>query len=128
MYNETWDLVNTTVIRQNKMSYDQFLYKSEPDVGPMNKWDKDYSLAIGSPEEIRKMFEEILGELKWNYTKDGGYWAEGCCTKHGFEISVSGQGANIVRLVGCSQEQAKEMATKLGLSAFDPQKGEQIVL
>ena len=110
------------------MSYDQFLYKAEPDAGPINNWDKDYSLPIGSPQEIRNMFEEILGKLKWNYTEDGGYWAEGCFTKHGFEISVSGQSTNIVSLNGCSQERAIEMATKLGLSAFDPQKGEQLVL
>jgi hypothetical protein len=110
------------------MSYDQFLYKSEPGVGPMNMWDKDHSLPLGNQNEIKKMFEEILGDLKWNHTKDGGYWAEGCFTRHGFEISVSGGDTNIVRLVGCPQEQAAKLAKKLGLSAFDPQTGEQIVL
>ena len=110
------------------MSYDQFLYKSEPGTGPMNTWDKDYSLPIGNPEEIKRKFENILGKLKWNDRENGGYWAEGCFTKHGFEISVSGYDTNIIRLAGCSQEQAKEIATELGLSAFDPQKGEQVVL
>lgn len=109
------------------MSYDQILYKAPCNTKPMKKWDKDYSVSMGNKQEIKNMFQEILGDLKWNDSNNGGYWAEGCYTKHGFEISIPSKDTHIISLDGCSQSQAIEIAKKLNLLAFDPQTGEQLV-
>lgn len=92
----------------------------------MNEWVEDISLPIGSRSEIKAMFENILGILKWNDSEDGGCWSQGCFTEHGFEISLY-KDHNLIRLKGCSQSQAIELAEKLGFCAFDPQYGKQLV-
>jgi len=107
------------------MSYDQFLYKASKDTPPMNEWVKDLSLPFGSHDEIKKRFEAILGPLKWHNSPNGGCWSEGCFTDHGFEISLYSDN-NLIRLIGCSQIQAIEMAKKLELYACDPQSGEKL--
>jgi len=84
------------------------------------------SQSIGTREEVKKIFESILGELKWNDSPRGNCWSQGCFTDHGYEISISND-SNLIKLKGCSQSQAIELAKKLNLCAFDPQKGEQLV-
>ncbi|WP_299878440.1 hypothetical protein [uncultured Cocleimonas sp.] len=109
------------------MSYDQFLYKCNPETPSINEWTTDLSLPIGDKDVIKAMFENILGKLKWNESEDGNYWSQGCFTDHGFEISVQ-KSNNIISLRGCSQLQAIDIAKKIKLSAYDPQTGEQLVL
>ena len=92
----------------------------------MNEWSEDLSQSIGDREAIVKTFENILGKLKWNDANDGGFWSQGCFTDHGYEVSISGD-SNLIRLAGCSQTQAIELANKLNMCAFDPQTGEQLV-
>ncbi len=108
------------------MSYDQWVYKADSSTPPMNKWSEDLSQPIGTREEIKKAFESILGELKWNDLPEGGCWSQGCFTNHGYEISMYSD-SNLIRLKGCFQSQAIELAKKLNLCAFDLQTGEQLV-
>ena len=83
------------------------------------------SIPIGSPNEIKKQFETILGPLTWSEAEDGGARSIGFFTKHGFEIILRSND-NLIYLKGCSQLQAIEIAKKLGVCAFDPQYGKQL--
>ncbi|MEZ5584137.1 MAG: hypothetical protein R3F37_16570 [Candidatus Competibacteraceae bacterium] len=109
------------------MSYDQWLYKAAPNTGPMNEWEKDHSVPIGTANEMKALFSEALScPLKWE-EDDKSLYASGIGTPHDFDIMIN-KDDHIVVLRGCSKKQAIGLAEKLGISAFDPQYSEQLVL
>ena len=108
------------------MSYDQWIYKAVKGAKLIKEWSEDNSLPLGTQAEIKKMFESLLGPLEWTELENGDYWSQGCFTDHGYEIKVNSD-SNIICLKGCSQLQAIDVANKLGICAFDPQYGKQLV-
>ena len=48
------------------MSYDQYLYKTPNDKGPVCTWDEDYLVSLGAIDEVQKLLETVLPGLRWH--------------------------------------------------------------
>ena len=114
------------------MSYDQWLYRPEPDTGPVNAWQESHFMPLGSVEELKRRFSRLFPSLRWRGKPDYAWSAQGPSDRPSYSIILSTEnedrGVRMIRLKGASQQDAIALAQKLSLCAYDPQKNEQLVV
>ena len=112
------------------MSYDQWLYRPEPGAPSLTAWTRSHFQALGAVTELKQRFSELFPDIDWRGGPDYTWSAQGPAAQPQYSVVLSPEDedglVHIIALKGASQQDAVELAQKLGLCAYDPQKNEEL--
>ena len=57
------------------MSFDFYLYRAAPGLGPFLEWEEDHAEPLGPPGELRVQIDAAFPSLQWTTNTDGSWTA-----------------------------------------------------
>jgi hypothetical protein len=105
------------------MSWSFYIYRAADGTPPVIKWPRMLSESVGTPEEVRSIFEEMLPAVEWiKIEKDSSFGSAGDLRYQpgGFYIHLHNDEAGQVCLIsmgnGASPHTLSTLMSRLGLN------------
>lgn len=111
------------------MSYDHWLYRGEPDAGPLNEWDHNRFVSLGSLADVEALLHTMFVQVSRREQMNKPYWhVSDDTTRASYDVhpNLAGDGSvSYLIFRGMSDEAALTLARGWNMAAYNPQRGEE---